>query len=532
MLKKGAWVVFLGLLPVWPLGFSVLLLALGLVSFKRLRRYPVLVAGALLYVLFGCVSQVLAPPLEQPRIPPWPGPPATANLMSPNIISRLVGFNLEDKQVTDLIHKNGDFWRMPRVNPQTKRPFIEMHLFQTFPIQAGTTYTQSVFFRHDGSQVSFQFTFFTARGHHPVPTRIVDMGGGLKRAYATYQAQPGDKFVRGLDLVNFQGDWTYLDLAFPQLEPASTPSAYRLPNSSMQPLVQRMGWFVGTALLGLLAFAAAPSLLTYRELAPGALAVGLMVSLGIVTGQLLNSPLGWNTRAAGLVSHPNFLGHLAVMVLGLILFLGNRRWFLAGLLASLGLIWFSGSRGALIGLVPIVVFWLGSLGIAGRRLAFGVLGIVLVFTVWLGSHNDLGRFSTIFDPNYGTTTSRVAIWQAASSVIRDYLWTGVGVGSFPYYYSLRGAEGAIENSLPHAHNLALQILSESGLLGLVGFTALLGSAVFILWRSRSWVGLVFVASLLLLNLFDYSFFNEVAYYPFWLIVGWSSLKVPQSIAVL
>lgn len=448
--------------------------------------------------------------------------------MAPNIVSRLVGFNIEDKQVVNLVRRNGDFWRMPRTNPATKRPFIELHLYQSFPVQAGTVYTQSVYFRHDGTEASFQFTFFTARGHHPVPTRIVDMGRGLKRAYASYKAQAGDTFVRGLDLVDLRGDWSYLDLAFPQLEPSPTPSAYRLPNADTQRLAQRIAWFLGTALLGLLAFAGALTLYHHREFAPIALTGGLILTLGIVLWQLPHTPSEFAARASGFVSHPNFLGHLVVMTVGLILLLGSRRWFLAGLLLTLALIWFSGSRGALIGLIPLVVFWLASLGGAWRRIAFGGIGALLALVIWLGIHGDLGRFSTVFDPSYSTTVSRVAIWRAASSVIQDYPWTGVGWGNFPYYYSLRGSEGAIENALSHAHNLALQLLAESGLLGLVGFLGLLASVVTGLWRAKAWTGLVFVASALLLNLFDYSFFNEVVYYPFWMAVAWSLIKSGSS----
>lgn len=513
-----------GVLPVWPVGFSVLLLALGLTSLGQLRRYSAVLVGTGVFVLLGTLSQLLTPPLEQPKLPPWPAPPASANLMSPNIVSRLVGFNFEDKQVLKLVRREGDFWQMPRVNPQTKRPFIEVHLLELFPVQVGTTYTQSIYFRHDGSWASFQFSFFTANGHHLVPTRVVEVGGGLKRAYATYLVQAGDNFVRGLDLVGLQGDWSYLDLAFPQLEPSPKPSAYRLPGLAPQPLAHRVAWFWSTALLGMLALSGGLTLLPQRALAPALLTLGLAGILCIVVWQLLSSPLGFGSRASGLVSHPNLLGHLAVVVVGLILVLADRRWVLAGLLLALALIWFSGSRGAIIGLAPLVAFWLGSLGALWRRVALGAICVLLLLAIWLGTNNDLGRFSTVFDSSYYSTASRMAIWRSASSVIRDYPWAGVGWGNFPHYYALRGAEGAIENTLSHAHNLALQFLTESGVLGLSGLAGLLGGIAITLGRTRAWAGLVLLVSVLLLNLFDYSFFNVVVYYPLWLAVACGSAQ--------
>lgn len=505
------------------------LLVLGLFGLGQLRQHRSLVIATVIFAGAGVLSQLFTPTLERPSLPPWPAAPATSNPMQPNILSRLIGFNLEDGQVERLIRREGEFWRMPRYNPATRRPFVEMHLYQIYPLQAGITYTQSVYLRHDGKSVGFQFTFYTARGHHPVETRIVDLGGNLKRAYASYTAQPGDDFVRGLDILNFQGDWTYLDLAWPQLEPAPTPSGYRLPITTSTPLIERLGWFIGTAMIGLLAFVGAIVILRHTSLAPVGLLVGLAGLLTLLIWQITNSPYGLGARPPGLLPHPNALGHLSVAVIGVILLLSRPRWALALVSVSLLILWLSGSRGALIGIVPLLIFWVWSAGTRGRWRRLFVVGFFTLLLLPFTGSDRLGELAAAFDRNYDTSASRVAIWQAAAFTMRDHPWFGIGVGNFPYYYALRGDEGAIENTLAHAHNLFVQLVVEGGILSLSGFLGLLLVIAFELWRNKAWLHLILLASILLLNQVDLSFFSVAVFYPFWLIAahGLTSVKQPQ-----
>lgn len=530
--RQASWGLPLILLPLWPLGASVALVGLGLFSLRLVRPYRPLWFGLALFAGFGVVSQLLSPPLPQPKVLPWPGPSAKVNLLPANIISCMVGFNLPDTQVPSLIRRSGVFWRMPRANPVTGVPFVELYLTYAPTLQAGQTYTQSVFFRHDGTAASFEFTFFTARGHHPVPTRVVDLGGGMYRAYATYQAREGDRFVRGLDLLGLSGDWSYIEFAYPQLELSPTPSAYT-PAGPPRPLLPyRVLWFVGTALLGLLALAGAQRVLAQTGPDTGRwLLVGMGLTVALVLFQLHVLPVGAQARAAALTGHPNLLGHLAVMCVGLVMLCGQKRPTALAFAIALALIWFSGSRGALLGLVPLLLFWVYTLGRGWRALVFTLIVLASTVAVDLGSTGTLGRFSTIFDPSYSTTVSRIGIWQVAEVVSSRYPWTGGGLGSLPLWYELEGSEQATEIFVQHAHNLLLELLAEAGWLGLMGCMGLLLGIAWELYQRRAWSGLMVWATALLLNVFDYSLFSEVVYYPLWIVTAWSLVMLKTSVAL-
>jgi hypothetical protein len=446
----------------------------------------------------------------------------------------MVGFNLPDTEVPSLIRRDGVFWRMPRANPVTGVPFVELYLTYAPALQAGQTYTQSVFFRHDGTAASFELTFFTATGHHPVPTQIVDLGDGIYRAYASYQAREGDRFVRGLDLLGLSGDWSYLEFVYPQLEPSSTPSAYTPASPPRPSLPRRVLWFVGTALLGLLALAGAQRVLAQTGLNTGHwLLVGMGLTVALVLFQLHALPVGAQARAAALTGHPNLLGHLAVMCLGLVMLCGQKRMTALAFFATLTLIWFSGSRGALLGLVPLLLFWVYTLGRGWRKLALILIVLAVTAAVYLGSTGTLGRFSTIFDPSYSTTVSRIGIWQVAEVVTSRYPWTGGGLGSLPLWYELEGSEQATEIFVQHAHNLLLELLAETGWLGLMGGVGLLLGIAWELYQRRAWGALMVWVTALLLNVFDYSLFSEAVYYPLWIVTAWSLVmrKTPAALAV-
>lgn len=525
LLRKGLWSLPFLLLPFWPFAGSVLLIFAGLFNVRCLFRYPILYLGIGFFLVLTCVSQLLAPFLTRDLAPRWPGPEATNNFIPLHYLSQLAGFNPEDGQVLGLVQRKDNFWRMPRNNPTTGQPFIEIHLTSSFAIEVGESYTQSVFFRHDGTTASFQFDFFTARGHHPVETAIIELGGDLKRAYATYTAQQGDEYVRGLNLVNLQGNWTYLDFAYPQLEPSTTPSAYMLSTPERPALIYRLFWFIGMGIFGLLAFVGGVFLL--GRVQPNAgflLLIGLLATFILVVLEQLASPYGFQNRAVGLTIHANILGHSAVVCAGLIM-LGKRHRFTAlGFCLALGITWFSGSRAALIGLVPLLLYWAYTLPRYWKVLVFAMLTLGVLSGVWLASLGELGRFTTLFNPNDATTVSRLGIWDVARAIFRQYPLQGGGLGSFGHFYSVLGTETATDLLAGHAHNIFLHLLAESGLLGLLGFVGLLVSVLIMLGKARAWAAIVLIFSILLLNLADYTFFNEALYYSFWLAVTWGTLQ--------
>ena len=84
----------------------------------------------------------------------------------------------------------------------------------------------------------------------------------------------------------------------------------------------------------------------------------------------------------------------------------------------------------------------------------------------------------INDTNYAVL-ERLAHWQAALDMARNNLWLGVGFGNYESAY----ADYALINwpaPLGHAHNYYLNLLAETGIIGLAAYL-LLWTAVF--WQT-------------------------------------------------
>jgi len=90
----------------------------------------------------------------------------------------------------------------------------------------------------------------------------------------------------------------------------------------------------------------------------------------------------------------------------------------------------------------------------------------------------------INDTNFAVI-ERMAHWQAALSMWRERFWLGVGFGCYEAAYP---AHRLINwpFALGHAHNYYLNLLAETGILGLGAYLTLLGSIFVRLWRASRW----------------------------------------------
>lgn len=157
---------------------------------------------------------------------------------------------------------------------------------------------------------------------------------------------------------------------------------------------------------------------------------------------------------------------------------------------------FSWSRGAWLGFAAgaaaLLFFW-------PRRWWIGVVVVLLVVALfavglWLdvvptavtarlaGFAQDLTfgdvRGVDINDANYAVL-ERLAHWQAALSMAREHLWLGVGIGNYAAAYP---AYALINwpDPLGHAHNYYLNVLAETGVLGLLAYLVFWTA---VLWQS-------------------------------------------------
>lgn len=83
---------------------------------------------------------------------------------------------------------------------------------------------------------------------------------------------------------------------------------------------------------------------------------------------------------------------------------------------------------------------------------------------------------------------RLEVWSRGWYMVQDFAFTGIGMGSFPYvterFYPL-----VLQPTLPHAHNLILQVAVDLGVPGLLAWLGVLIAVVSVAWRAyRSGLG--------------------------------------------
>ena len=159
--------------------------------------------------------------------------------------------------------------------------------------------------------------------------------------------------------------------------------------------------------------------------------------------------------------------------------------------------------------------------------------VLLVAVVGIGyafsSNQDyVARFESTFNISTdGSNLGRIYVWEADKHMIMDHPVTGVGPGLWQKTYREHYKLKQETQDLGHSHNNLLQIASESGILGLIGF---LGFSFFIFCKSlihyvksrnpydlSIMVG--FISYLFLFGSIDYTWGNSSGIRMFWIVMG-------------
>lgn len=104
-----------------------------------------------------------------------------------------------------------------------------------------------------------------------------------------------------------------------------------------------------------------------------------------------------------------------------------------------------------------------------------LLALVMVFVLPVGPLKNINhRINTVFNPNYTSNEWRIEMWDATAQLAQDHLLTGVGAGNwkisiYPYYSDYLPS---VYRRWLNPHNDYLLILSEKGLLGVIGFISI------------------------------------------------------------
>lgn len=178
----------------------------------------------------------------------------------------------------------------------------------------------------------------------------------------------------------------------------------------------------------------------------------------------------------------------------------SSTWYWLALLPYTAVILLSGSRAAwgmyAAGLVGFAVY---TYFMAPKRHLGRVILIVLLGTASIGAlvaaypplQNKLRVTAGLFSGNYAemddATSMRLPIWKTGIKIAKDHWLNGIGARGFRYIYPQYAAPDDPFMKLnptagpTHPHEITLEILVETGVIGLLGFTAFL-----VLMLRRTW----------------------------------------------
>jgi putative inorganic carbon (HCO3(-)) transporter len=183
--------------------------------------------------------------------------------------------------------------------------------------------------------------------------------------------------------------------------------------------------------------------------------------------------------------HPNVMaGPLAILLpvaLALLLFAWRQLpWYLRGLagLAALAIVLvliLTQSRGGLLALGATLIALALLRWRRGWLLLIAAAMAAIIAFRYLGANTVIAQLTT--DRTFSGVEGRLMVWSRALSMIRDFPFTGVGMGTFlpvaERLYVLYDPSG----TFTHAHNLFLQVAVDLGFPGLIAWLAILMLAV-------------------------------------------------------
>lgn len=171
-------------------------------------------------------------------------------------------------------------------------------------------------------------------------------------------------------------------------------------------------------------------------------------------------------------------------------------------------------------------------------------GIGLVFFLFFASETGSEKWKALADrSSRSSLASRVMIWEAAWRMASDHPLLGIGPGRFQETYLAyqRYFPPYLEWAVPKPHNLGLALWLETGILGLLGFTWLVGAWLWymrLFWRvtvrqlekNQAAAITSITVFFLILGLADTPFFKTDLAFLFWLTLafGVSITALPSS----
>lgn len=240
-------------------------------------------------------------------------------------------------------------------------------------------------------------------------------------------------------------------------------------------------------------------------------------------------------RATSFFDNPNVLGCYLIMLIPMmnVLLIYLKGWkskalsLFALVVTTLCTVW-TWSRGAWLGvIVGVILFYLI---LSYRTLAVLLAGGLCLPVVGVMLPGDvMSRFLSIGNMNDSSTYFRVYTWKGVSRMLRQVWFSGIGVGqaAFEQVYPLFAYAGI--EATPHAHNLAMEVLTElgiSGLVMLIVIMVLFAQNCFTFIRNANGqqrmtvaAGLCGIVAALVMGLADNIWYNYRVFFGFWALIA-------------
>jgi len=237
-------------------------------------------------------------------------------------------------------------------------------------------------------------------------------------------------------------------------------------------------------------------------------------------------------RVYSTFQNPNVLGEyfLLIIPLGVACFFLSKhlllKLFYLGCVGAMMLcLVLTYSRGCYLGIMVAAAIF--AVLMDKRFIVLGVIALILLPFVL--PETILNRFLSIGNMEDTSTSYRVYIWMGTIAMLKDYWFSGIGPGEGAYniLYPIYAYSGI---SAPHAHNTFLQVMCDTGIMGVLTFICILFryyKSLFISYvnsmdkteRILTISGISAMSGFLIQSLFDYTFYNYRVTLLFWVFVG-------------
>ena len=188
-------------------------------------------------------------------------------------------------------------------------------------------------------------------------------------------------------------------------------------------------------------------------------------------------------RAAwvGIFANPNEVAYSLVILIPLVAYLATpRSWAIRLILGAVSILYVAAifttfSRGGLVGLVAVI----GLCAWRKRKLwIMGLVALVIGAGLLFASRNwSRGEDFSQLDGD-ASLQQRLGTYQAGLNMFLDHPLLGVGFGCSLVAWPLYAPAGLYTRGALVTHNTFVQVLSETGVLGLVPFVVLLGFSLY------------------------------------------------------